>query len=95
MSNLQQFVQQLQRDDELQQRLGKMSKGNQLVVALGAEEGYTFTEAEVREMITQQLAQNGQLTLSDRELEHAAGALGMAQGYTKTCFGLFTLVGCC
>ena len=75
MSNLQQFVQQLQQDRDLQKRLGSVDQGDKSVVKLAAEKGFRLTETEVEALITQQHKQPNQLILSDGELEETSGTV--------------------
>jgi predicted ribosomally synthesized peptide with nif11-like leader len=72
MANLEQFLQQVQQDDALRTRLAAATNPEdavKLALEMGAEKGYTFTEAEVREAIQNRQAPK----LSDRELDQVAG----------------------
>jgi predicted ribosomally synthesized peptide with nif11-like leader len=99
--NLAKFIEQLQQDTSLQQRLAAVpdkEAQSRLAVELGAQLGYEFTTAEVEELRSQR-TQEEKGELDDNELEAVAGGKAKLQdatttsGTTSTDYELMTQVG--
>ncbi len=79
---LENFVKLVNQDPTLQEQLREapdQEAGIKLVLQLGSEKGYSFTEADIRDFLAK--AQAKQAELSDEELESVvAGGRGVSFG---------------